>query len=82
MAAQRRSTAFDIPPEANASGWYIWSGDLSDAADFFKPIHLEHLADLIPAAVPYLSLPAGWRFQIAPGHEDVWQDDSLLNLQD
>ena len=24
-------------------------------------------------------LPPGWRFLIAPGHEDVWYDGSLLD---
>jgi len=68
------------PAEASTSGWYVWSGEMSEAADFFKSIHVEHLVDLVPAAAPYLSLPAGWRFQIGPGHEDVWKDDSLLDL--
>jgi hypothetical protein len=30
--------------------------------------------------MPYLSLPPGWRFLIAPGHEDVWEDQSLFDM--
>jgi hypothetical protein len=29
----------------------------------------------------YLGLPAGWRFQIdEKGYEDVWFDESILNI--
>ncbi|WP_441294952.1 immunity protein Imm33 domain-containing protein [Massilia antarctica] len=30
------------------------------------------------SVVPYLSLPPGYRFQIADGYEDVWFDPALL----
>ena len=30
------------------------------------------------SVVPYLSLPPGYRFQIADGYEDVWFDLTLL----
>jgi hypothetical protein len=29
---------------------------------------------------PYLALPPGWRFLIAPDYEDVWFDESLLHI--
>ncbi|MFC0104081.1 immunity protein Imm33 domain-containing protein [Sphingopyxis terrae] len=64
--------------ESGTSGWFIWSGEWSDAADFFKPLHLHHLTEECPAALPFLALPPGWRFMTAPGHEDVWSDDTLL----
>jgi hypothetical protein len=60
------------------TGWYLWAGEWSDADDFFKPVHTAHLEDWCPDAVPYLGLPPGWRFLIAPGYEDVWFDVSLL----
>ena len=66
-------------PEGNSNGWYVWSGDWSYDDHFFKPVHIEHIADLVPAAVPYLSLPPGWRFLLAPSLEDVWEDRSLLD---
>jgi hypothetical protein len=68
------------PPKGDTSGWYVWAGDtLSTAADFFQPVHAGHLRELLPAIIPYLGLPPGWRFQVAPGHEDVWFDASLLD---
>jgi hypothetical protein len=67
------------PVEGNASSWFSWGGEeWSDAADFFAPIHGEHLLDRCPEAFPYLALPPGWRFPIAPNYGDVWFDESLL----
>jgi hypothetical protein len=68
------------PPEGDTSGWYIWTGDYLPDSDFFQPLHISHLADLAPTVLPYLGLPPGWRFLIAPGHEDVWEDHSLLQI--
>ena len=68
------------PPEGDTSGWYLWSGELSDAPDFFRPCHVEHVAEVLPEVIPYLSLPPGWRFSIASGHEDAWEDPSLLDV--
>src|SRR5688500_6006162 len=62
------------PPGGDTTGWYLWAGEdsLSDDSDFFVPLHAAHLAEWCPAALPYLGLPPGWRFLLAPGHEDVW----------
>ena len=71
------------PPEGDTTGWYLWAGErLSDAADFFVPVHVSHLAEWCPDALGYLALPPGWRFQIAPGYEDVWEDPALLLAPD
>jgi hypothetical protein len=68
------------PPQGDATGWYIWAGEeLSSDPDFFVPIHVAHLGEWCPQALPYLALPPGWRFLITPGHEDAWQDPSLLD---
>ena len=68
------------PPEQGTNGWYIWRGDvLGEAEDFFKPLHTAHLEDWCPEAVPFIGLPPGWRFLVAPGHEDVWYDAALLS---
>lgn len=62
------------------SGWFIWAGDdLSDADDFFVPTHVRHLVDRCPEILPMLGLGEGWRFLIAPDHEDVWFDPALLD---
>jgi len=66
-------------PTADTSGWFIWAGEeLVDDPDFFVPLHAEHLADWCPQVLPYLALPPGWRFLLAPDYEDVWQDEALL----
>lgn len=66
------------PSEAGTSGWYVWTGELSDAPDFFQPWHTSHLVERCPEVRHLLALPPGTRFLVAPGHEDVWTDDSLL----
>jgi hypothetical protein len=71
------------PPQAqgDTSGWYLWAGEeLSDSPDFFVPLHMSHLAEWNSLVIPYLALPPGWRFKIAPGHEDVWRDTALLEV--
>lgn len=69
------------PPEGDTTGWYIWAGEeLSTATDFFVPLHVAHLDEWCPGAIPYLGLPPGWRFLIADGYKDVWFDPSLLDI--
>ena len=69
------------PPQGDTSGWYIWAGEtLSNAPDFFVALHVEHLKEWCPSVVKYLGLPPGWRFLVAPGHEDVWFDPGLLDI--
>lgn len=66
-------------PAGDTTGWYIWAGGEPSAdPDFFVPLHVEHLAEWCPEALPFLGLPPGWRFLTAEGHEDVWEDQSLL----
>lgn len=66
-----------VSPQGDLSGWFIWAGDWSDDPDFFVPLHLDHLGEWCPSAIPYLLLPPGWRFQVAPDHEDVWFDSDV-----
>jgi hypothetical protein len=70
-------------PAAGESGWYIWTGAEIDRSDdgFFEPVHARHLADLCPQVLPYLAMPPGWRFLLAPGHEDLWYDESLIAIE-
>ena len=66
-------------PDDGTSGWFIWAGEeYSDAQDFFKPLHIEHLNDWNPIIAKYLGLAPGWRFLITDSYEDVWFDESLL----
>ena len=69
------------PPTNGTSGWYLWAGEeFSEDERFFLPHHQRHLDEWCPEAIPYLALPPGWRFLIAPGCEDVWFDASLLQV--
>ena len=69
------------PAAGDTCGWYLWAGEeLSKSPDFFVPIHVAHMDGWRPDAISFLQLPPGWRFIIAPGYEDVWFDDSLLEV--
>lgn len=66
-------------PVGDTSGWYIWAGEeLSDADNFFKPLHISHIDEWCPQVKKYLGLAPGWRFLIAGNYVDVWYDESLL----
>jgi hypothetical protein len=64
----------------DTNGWYIWCGsELSEEANFFSPLHVEHLAEYLPQICKYLDLPPGYRFLIDDkNYEDVWFDSALL----
>lgn len=65
-------------PEKGTTGWYIWAGEsMSTDPDFFVPLHVSHLSEWCPDVLPYLELPPGWRFLIAPDYEDVWFDPEI-----
>ena len=69
------------PEKGDTTGWYIWAGaELSTDPDFFVPLHVIHLLEWCLSVLPYLGLAPGWRFLVAPGYEDVWEDKSLLNI--
>lgn len=53
-------------------------GEIPHDDRFFEPMHVEHMVELCPHLMRYLGLPPGWRFQVAPDHEDVWFDPTLL----
>ncbi len=68
------------PVEGDTTGWYVWSGDWSNAHDFFQPHHLYHIYSQYPDLIEFLGLAPGWRFLFAPNHVDVWEDKNLLNI--
>ncbi|MEV8511516.1 hypothetical protein [Dactylosporangium sp. NPDC051484] len=69
------------PRTEGLSGWYLWSSEtFPEADDAFEAHHVRHLTHQRPEIMAYLALPAGWRFLLAPGYEDVWPDDSLLDV--
>ena len=68
-----------LAPEEGTTGWFIWAGkEMSEADDFFLPLHVAHIQDWCPQVVKFLGLPPGWRFLVAGDYEDVWVDPSLL----
>lgn len=75
---RRRSIRPQEQQLANPRGG-TWAGEeLSSDPEFFVPLHVAHLEVWCPEVIPFLGLPPGWRFLIADGYEDVWQDASLL----
>ncbi len=68
-------------PENGTNGWFIWCGEeMSQAEDFFSPLHVEHIAEYLPQVQEYLNLPPGYRFLIdGNNYEDVWYEQELLN---
>jgi hypothetical protein len=69
------------PPSGSTSGWYVWTGELSPAADFFHPWHVSHLVERDERLSGLLALPPGSRFLIAPEYQDVWEDPELLSAE-
>jgi hypothetical protein len=66
-------------PTSETTGWYIWCGEhFSDEADFFSPLHTEHIYDEYPQLIKLLGLPPGYRFLLAGDHLDTWYDAALL----
>jgi hypothetical protein len=45
------------------------------------PLHAEHLMEKVPELGTYLGLPPGSRILLAPGHEEIWADTSLLDIE-
>jgi hypothetical protein len=69
------------PRTPRHSGWYIWKGEsLSNKDDFFEAMHVRHLEEECPEALPFLALPPGWRFLIHGDYVDTWFDASLLDI--
>lgn len=69
------------PPQGDTTGWYIYAGEeISKDPDFFVPLHVEHLIRWCPVVIPYLQLPPGWAFVLAPNYEDVYFNERLLKV--
>jgi hypothetical protein len=69
------------PPTGTTSGWFIWCGEhYSSAADFFEPVHTQHLYENHPELTKLLGLSSGYRFLLSSNYLDVWYDASLLEV--
>lgn len=72
---------FRHKPEKGTTGWFIYAGEeLSSDANFFQPLHVDHLHTWHPLIEKYLGLAPGWRFLTDGIYEDVWYDESLINM--
>ncbi|MCC2670421.1 MAG: hypothetical protein K0Q72_2892 [Armatimonadetes bacterium] len=65
-----------LEPTETTCGWYLFAGEQwSDAADFYQPLCVEHLAHHAEPALPFLALPPGWHFMTdGQGFVDVWYE--------
>ena len=67
------------PQTTGTSGWYLWCGEsISEAADFFEPLHASHIYESLPEASHLFGLSPGYRFLLAGDYLDVWYDEKLL----
>ncbi|MGY3301804.1 hypothetical protein ACVK1X_001082 [Pseudomonas sp. PvR086] len=65
-------TRIQLPENGNVS-WFIHCGEHSAAPDFYQPLHVHHLHEMLPQVLKYLCLPTGAKFIIdTEGYEDVW----------
>ncbi|WP_434294000.1 immunity protein Imm33 domain-containing protein [Burkholderia gladioli] len=65
-------TRISLPGGGNVS-WFFHCGEYSEAADFYQPVHAEHLSELLPLVLQYLRLPPGSKFIVdSHGYEDIW----------
>ncbi|WP_208457843.1 hypothetical protein [Burkholderia sp. BCC0405] len=59
--------------EGEKISWYFYCGNSSAQDRKFKPIHTEHLGDVLPSAIKFLRMPPGSGFMIdSSGNEEVW----------
>ena len=70
------------PARESSCGWYIWGGEnmLLDP-ELFQPLQVSRLKGMCPEIMKYLALAPGWRVLLSKGHEDVWFDHKLLNVE-
>ncbi|WBS02105.1 hypothetical protein OU994_28265 [Pseudoduganella sp. SL102] len=81
--SQMPITATRVHPANGTNGWYIYGGEYSDAPDFYKPVHLSHVSDILPQVLPYLALAPGFKFFVDDeGYEDVWYEPEALKGHD
>ncbi len=68
-------TRVRLPDGVNIS-WFIHGGTHSAAIDFYQPVCIEHLPEMLPLVMKYLCLPTGAKFIIdTKGYEDVWMEE-------
>lgn len=69
-------------PEDGMCGWYIWAGEKTDDDDFFDALHVAHLEDWCPIAMPFLQLPPGWCFSTDGAEASLWFEPEVERTSD
>lgn len=72
-------TARHFTPFGTRNGWVLWSGDEPTELSGYLYETVDEVLRWLPQVRPYLELPPGWAFQIAPDHEDVWEEPELVD---
>jgi hypothetical protein len=63
--------------EGETISWFFYGGKFSRDARLFKPIHTEHLSDILPVVLKFLRMPPGSGFAVdASGDEEIWVDEN------
>lgn len=58
----------------NNIGWFVYCGEYLADDNFFEPIHISHLDNLLPEVLPYLALEDHFAFVIdGVDYEDVYK---------
>jgi hypothetical protein len=53
--------------------WYFYCGDYSEIKDPYRPVHVEHLNDILPDVLKFLRMPYGSGFVLdSDGNEEIW----------
>lgn len=72
-------TARHFPPVGSRNGWVLWTGAEPVTYPGYVAVTTGELVRWVPQVARYIELPPGWSFQIAPNHEDVWEEPELLD---
>jgi len=67
------------PKSGEKVAWFFYSGENTQETDFFKPVHIHHVKELMPELEKYLCLDFGYKIIIDDrGYEDVWRESEMI----
>ncbi|KVM51457.1 hypothetical protein WJ58_21665 [Burkholderia ubonensis] len=63
--------------EGEKISWFFYCGKFSEDKDFFKPVHTEHLSEILPNVLKFLRMPPGSGFVVdLYGGEEIWINEN------
>ncbi|WP_425413063.1 immunity protein Imm33 domain-containing protein [Micromonospora citrea] len=69
------------PTAGNGNGWFVWRGPaIPQEDDNFCTLARRAPGRTRPGAWAVSRPSPGWGVVLAPGYEDVWYDETLLNI--